>query len=109
MTTLPSEIFGRPRPPVDLRARLDEFDRLRLHPLRKRVAFVQSLLRRVLADILRDLHRAEMRTAHGAEVRELRAVLRQCLVVEFARLVGIETEIELVLPPELEACLRQRV
>src|SRR6187549_3627919 len=55
------------RPPVDLRARLDEFDRLRLHPLRERVAFVQSLLRGVLADILRDLHRAEVRTAHGTE------------------------------------------
>jgi hypothetical protein len=66
-------------------------------------------LRRVVAHILRDFHRAEVRSAHRAEVRELGAVLRQRFVVEFARLVRIEAEIELVVPAELEARLRQRV
>jgi hypothetical protein len=42
-------------------------------------------------------------------VRELRARLRQRLVVELARLVGIEPEVELVVPAELEARLRDRV
>ena len=44
-----------------------------------------------------------MRAAHGAEVRGLRAFLRQGLVVEFAGGLGIEREVELILPAELEA------
>ena len=36
-------------------------------------------------------------------------MLRQRLVVEFARLVGIEAEVELVLPAEFEARLGKRV
>ena len=50
-----------------------------------------------------------MRAAHGAEVGRLRAFLRQRFVVEGARLFGIEAEVELVLPAELEAGLAQRV
>jgi len=37
----------------------------------------RGLLRGVLADFLGDLHRAEMRTAHGAEMRRLRTFLRR--------------------------------
>src|SRR5205823_331133 len=59
--------------------------------------------------LLRDLHRAEVRPAHGAEVGELRPVRGQGLVVELARRLGVEREVELVLPAELEARLRERV
>src|SRR6185436_3383226 len=68
-----------------------------------------ALLGGVLADFLRDLHRAELRPAHRAEVGELGAVGRQRLVVELARGLGIEREVELVLPAELEARLAERV
>ena len=42
-------------------------------------------------------------------MRELVRLLRQRLVVIGARRVGIEREVELVLPAELEAGLRQRI
>src|SRR4051812_5578956 len=80
---------------VDLRTLLHELDRLLLH----------SLLD-VIAHVLRDLHRAEMRPAHRAEVGHLGTVLRQRLVMEFFRRVGIEAQVELVLPAEFEARLR---
>src|SRR5436190_1625152 len=48
---------------IDLRAFLDELGRLLRHALLG-----------ILADLLRDLHRAELRAAHRAEVRGLRAV-----------------------------------
>ena len=50
-----------------------------------------------------------MRPAHGAEVGGLVRLLGQGLVVVFARGVGIERQIELVLPPELEARLAEGV
>ena len=50
-----------------------------------------------------------MRPAHGAEVRELGALLRERLVMEILRGVRIEAQIELVLPAELEPRLGQRV
>src|SRR5580704_9549103 len=43
-----------------------------------------------LAKVLRDLHRAEFRPAHRAEMRHLVPVFRQGLVVELARGIGIE-------------------
>src|SRR6267378_2463786 len=81
---------------VDLATFLYELDRLRFHAFREGRLLVDANLRRVIADVLRNLHRTKMRAAHRAEMRELRAFLRQCLVVEFARLVGIETKVELV-------------
>jgi hypothetical protein len=42
-------------------------------------------------------------------VGELGAILGQGLVVEFARLVRVEAEVELVVPAEFEARLAQRV
>ena len=50
-----------------------------------------------------------MRPAHRAEMRELGAFLRQGLVVELARLVRIEPQVELVLPAKLETRLGQCV
>jgi hypothetical protein len=59
----------------------------------------------VVAHVLGDLHRAEVRAAHRAEVGDLGRVLRQGLVVELARPLRIQPEVELVLPAELEAGL----
>src|SRR5271169_1394526 len=65
--------------------------------------------RRIIAHVLRDLHRAEFRPAHGAEVRHLVRLLGQRLVVEFARGFGVEPQVELVLPAEVEARAGERV
>src|SRR5574343_94481 len=94
---------------VNLRPRLDEFDGLGFHALLQRRCLVDALLRREFTHILRDLHRAEMRPAHRAEVGDLGRFLGQRFVVEFTRLVRVETEVELVVPAELKARLGQRV
>ena len=52
-----------------------------------RIFFRQTLLGGVLPHVLGDLHRAEVRTAHGTEVRGLGAFLRQRLMVLGACLV----------------------
>src|SRR5687768_9111809 len=64
--------------------------------------FDRHLLHARVADLLRQFHRAELRPAHRTEVRHLRAVGRQRLVVEGARRHRIHREVELVFPPELE-------
>src|SRR6185312_15542493 len=46
--------------------------------------------RGVVAHVLGDLHRAEFRAAHRAEMRDLVRFLRQRLVVEAARGLGVE-------------------
>src|SRR3989454_909868 len=95
---------------VDLAAALPELLRLLLEPLHKRRGLLgDAVAGGVLAHVLRDLHRAEVRPAHRAEVRELRPLRGQGLVVELARRLRIEREVELVLPAELEARLRERV
>src|SRR5437764_701597 len=83
---------------IELTAFLDELLRLLLHPLL-----------RVLAHVLRDLHRAEVRAAHRAEVGRLRSLGRQRGVVKLLRGLGVEGEVELVLPSELEARLRHGI
>src|SRR5687768_14263403 len=75
-----------------------ELTRLLVHPVLRH-----------LPDLLRELHRAELRAAHRAEMRELGALGRQCRVVIGARRDRVEREIELILPPELETRPRQRV
>src|SRR5215212_10964984 len=100
---------GRQVALVKLRAGGDELGGLLSHPLTQCGLFVDLLLRRVLPHLLRDLHRAEVRAAHRAEVRELGALLRERLVVVLARDLGVEGEVELILPAELEARLRERV
>jgi hypothetical protein len=55
-----------------------------------------------LAQILRDLHRAELRPAHRAKMRGFMRLFRQRFVMEEPRRIGIETEIELILPAEIE-------
>src|SRR3954453_19175750 len=82
---------------VDL-ALLPELQRHFFHPLL-----------RVVADLLRQFHAAEFRTAHRAEVRDLGAVGGQRLVVVGTGGDGIERKVELILPTELEPRLRQRI
>src|SRR3954462_3847964 len=94
---------------VNLGACGDELRRLLFHAGCEGGFIIQLLLRGEVSDLLRDLHRTKMRAAHGAEVRELRALLRESFVVKLARDFGVEREVELVLPAELEARLRERV
>src|SRR6185436_4196255 len=94
---------------VDFGAGGDELGGLLLHPFGEGRLLVELILRGVVPDLLRDLHRAEVRAAHRAEVRELGALLRERLVVVLARDLGVEGEVELILPAELEARLRERV
>jgi hypothetical protein len=60
-----------------------------------------SLFGSVLADVFRDLHTAEVRTAYAAEVRGFRAFLRESFVVELSRGFRIRRQIEFVFPTEL--------
>src|SRR5690606_3147647 len=87
---------------VDLGALLDELNRLDLHALLEGLGLVQAFLGGVLAHVLGDLHRAEVRAAHRAEVRDLGRLLGQRLVVEGFRLVVVEAAAEMVVPAELE-------
>src|SRR5690606_12077945 len=56
----------------------------------------------VLPDVLRDPHAAELRPAHGAEVRRFGRLSGERLVVVRHRSVRIEREAELVSPAEVE-------
>src|SRR5918911_4455442 len=94
---------------VDFGAGGDELGGLLLHAGGEGGLLVEAGLGGVVAHLLRDLHGAEVRAAHGAEVRELGALLRQGLVVVLARDFGVEGEVELVFPAELEARLREGV
>ena len=58
------------------------------------------------ADFFGDLHRAKLRSTHGAEVGGFGAVGGQGFVVEFTRAIGIEAHVELIFPAELEARFR---
>src|SRR3954469_17182737 len=55
-------------------------------------------------DCSRVVHRAELRTAHSAELRALEVLGRQGLVVIFLRAIGIERKTELFFPVERVAC-----
>src|ERR687898_3677855 len=63
----------------------------------------------VLPHILSDLHRAELRAAHGAEVSHLGALCRERLVMVGTCGDGIERKVELILPPEVEPSLAERI
>src|SRR5882757_2222368 len=68
-----------------------------------------ALLLRFGAHLMGNTHGAEFRSAHGAEMSGLVAFLRQRLVMKGAGRVGVQREIELVLPPEIEARPRDRI
>ncbi len=78
-------------------------------PFFERLFLGDALFGGVFADVFGDLHRAEVRAAHGAEVGGLGAVLREGFVVELAGGDGVEAEVELVFPAELEAGLAEGV
>src|SRR6185369_1687006 len=94
---------------VNLGAGLFKLLGLLLQPALDRNHFIHVVLGRVLANLLSDLHRAEVRAAHRTEVRELGSLLWQRFVVILLGKLGIEREIELIFPAKLEASLRQRV
>src|SRR5205823_5595566 len=93
----------------NLRARCDELRSLLFHASFERCLFVQFFLRGEVSDLLRNLHGTKMRAAHGAEVGELCALLRQGLVVKLACDFRVEREVELVFPAKLEARFRERI
>ena len=64
------------------------------------------LLCRKFAHFLADLHRAEFRAAHAAEMCGLGAFGGERLVVILLRRVGVERQVELVAPAEFEARFR---
>src|SRR3546814_493868 len=61
------------------------------------------LLGREVSHFLGDLHRAEFRAAHRAEVGGLGAFRREGLVVILLGCVGVQGQVELVAPAEFEA------
>src|SRR5262245_535402 len=67
----------------------------------------EPLLLRQLRDLLVDgagvMHRAELRTAHRAELRALEVLRRERLVVVLAGPVRVQRERELLVPVELVA------
>src|SRR6185369_10826330 len=67
------------------------------------------LLAREIPYLLRDLHAAEFRASHRAEVCGLGAFGGERLVVILLGGVGIEREMELVAPAEFEAGAAERV
>jgi hypothetical protein len=63
----------------------------------------------ILTHFLRNFHRAEFRATHGTKMRQLVRFLRQGLVVVFTSGIGIEAQIELVIPTKLKAGFRQSI
>src|SRR2546423_3871781 len=57
-------------------------------------------LRNTFLDRTRVMHRAELGTAHRAELRALEVLSRQCFVVILLRALRIQTESELLFPVE---------
>src|ERR1700730_5468707 len=94
---------------VDPAAQLTKLQRLLLHAEAHGLVLADTVVARIVADVLGDSHAAELGAAHRAEVGHLRAGGGQALVVHRPRCLGIEAQIELILPAELEARLRERV
>src|SRR5215510_14760275 len=95
--------------PVDFRTGPLELICFFLHPDLNRLLLADLLAGGVVPHILCNFHGTEVRATHAAEVGNLGGIVGQRFVVEVFRCVGIEREIELILPAELEARLRQSV
>ena len=94
---------------VNLPALRREFLGLLIHPALQRLGLAQALGCGEVPHFLRDLHAAELGAAHAAKVRALAAVFGQGFVVEVARGVGVQPQVELVFPAEFKAGLADRV
>src|SRR5262249_31078879 len=64
---------------------------------------LNAFLRCVVADVLGNFHRAEVWATHRAEVSHFSPLRRQGLIVKLARRVGIQAQVELILPAKFEA------
>src|SRR2546426_7937527 len=96
-------------PGIDLSAARDKLLRLLLHPLLQRLLLGQPLFGGEFSDVFRDLHRAEMRAAHAAEMGALGSFLWQGLVMKLPGRQRIQAQVELILPAEFESRLAQGV
>src|SRR5450830_2121031 len=94
---------------IQLGAILDEFNGFHFHAFFQRRIVRDADAGRVFAHFLGDLHRTEMGAAHGAEMRHLGGILGQGFIVEFACLVRVQADIELVIPAKFKARLGQGV
>ena len=79
------------------------------HSFFQRLFFRDSLFRRILPHVLRNLHAAKVRAAHGTEVSRLRSFLRQGFIMEFSGRHRVKRQIELIFPAEFKARLAQCV
>src|SRR6266480_7525653 len=94
---------------IDFRSAVLEFCSFLFHPVFDCCALVNRVFGCILPHVLRDLHRAEVRAAHAAKVRGFGTFAGKGFVVEFARGLGIEREIELVFPAKFEARLTNSI
>src|SRR5438552_3642371 len=88
---------------VELRALLLELASFLFQADLERLLFRNFLLGSKFPDVFGNFHRTKVRTAHGTEVCGLGAFLRQGLIVELARGLWIQGEIELIFPAKFEA------
>src|SRR5439155_26128417 len=87
---------------IEIGSSFPELLRLFPHADLDGLLFIKLLLRGIITDILRDLHRAEMGATHRTEVRDLGGVVRKRRIVEGASRVRVQRKIELIFPPELK-------
>src|SRR6266566_653215 len=93
---------------VNLSSSLMKFFRLLLKSALDRCGFIDSFFCRVSSNVFGYPHAAEMRATHTTKMSRFRAFGGKCFVVELAGGFGIECEIELIFPSELEASFADR-
>ena len=94
---------------INFRSAVLEFFSLPPQSVLDGAAFIKCVLFRVAPHVFRYLHATEVRAAHAAKVRGFGTFAGKGFVVEFARGLGIEREIELVFPAKFEARLTNSV
>src|SRR3989442_3389296 len=94
---------------VKLAAFFDELASFLFQTDLERFLFGHLLLCCKFPNVFCDFHAAEVRPAHAAKVCSLGAFLRKGLVVELARGLRIEREIELIFPAKFETRFADRV
>ena len=75
---------------INLRSFCHKLGGFFFHTLFQGIIFANALAGSEVAHILGYFHGAEMGAAHGAEMREFGALLRQCFIMELFRLIRIE-------------------